>query len=168
MNMPADPRGPVGPGGAVPMEIPDLKKPDLQMLMQDNAAARREVFEARRETQKRVEEERERARYEIERVRTEAAAKQKKADLENDALIVALGRLREENDTLRQENLVLRIGRANGSPGPSTELLERAEPKMPSKTEMPSFGRKKVEPLPMFPMSEPQLGRTMPIDPTKL
>lgn len=153
MNMPA--------GQAAP-EIPDLKKIDLQMLIQDNAAARRELYEARRETQKRVDEERDRARWETERIRAEAAAKQKKSDLENDALIVALGRLREENDALRQENLLLKVVGRNG------HAAEAKEPELrPSAIPMPmAVGPVGSGPtVPMVPLPGPTLGRPAPVPP---
>ena len=159
MNMPTG--QPAPPPGAP--EIPDLKKLDLQMLMQDNAAARREVYEARREIQKRVEEERDRARYEIDRVRAEFGERLKSADRENDALIVALGRLREENDALRQENLLLKVAR-NGH----AAVPEGKEPELrPSAIPMPmAVGPIGSGPMvPMVPVPGPALGRPVAVPP---
>jgi hypothetical protein len=161
MNMPA--------GQGVPPvvhEIPDLKKLDLQMLMQDNAAARREVHEARRETQKRLEEERDRSRYEIERVRAEIGEKLKRADRENDALIIALGRLREENDALRQENIVLKIGR-NGYPAAETREQEMRPSAIPMPMAVGPVGSGPTVPIAPFP-GGPVLGKTLLVEPPKL
>lgn len=152
MNMPASPGGP---------EIPDLKKMDLQMLMQDNAAARREASEARREIQKRVDEERDRARYEINRVRAELDDKLKKAERENDALIDALGRLRQENSALREENLILKIGRNGHSAEPSVQEMRPSAIPMPMAVGPVGSGPT----VPMVPFPGPPLGKTVLLDP---
>jgi len=157
MNTPASPGGP-------PMapEIPDLKKMDLQMLMQDNAAARREANEARREIQKRVDEERDRARYEIERVRADLDKRLKSAERENDALITALGRLREENDALKQENLMLKIGR-NGHLASEPREVEARPSAIPMPMAVGPVGSGPT--VPMVPFPGPPLGKTVLLDP---
>ncbi len=160
--------GPIGTGGGLGApEIPDIKKPDIQLLMQDNAQARRELFEERRHTQKRVEEERERARYDVDRVRTDLTAKLKSAERENDALITALGRLREENDQLREEIAVLKISKSNGHvPVPAAaeprELLETRS-SIPSPIQLGPVGTS--APVLLMPPPGPKLGKTVLIDP---
>jgi len=161
MNMPA---GQGAPAPSMAPEIPDLKKLDLQMLMQDNAAARREVYEARRETQKRVDEERDRARYEIDRVRADAAARQKRSDLENDALIVALGRLREENDALRQENILLKVAR-NGHASADAREPETRPSSIPMPMAVGPIGSGPT--VPLVPVPGPTLGKKGILDPMK-
>lgn len=99
-----------GEGG----EIPEIRKPDLQMLLQDHAELRRAAYDERREKEKMVAAVREQARWETERVRTEFTEKLKRAERENDALIVALGRLRDENDHLREEVATLKLLAMNG------------------------------------------------------
>jgi len=160
MNMPA------GQGGPSPIapEIPDLKKMDLQMLMQDNAAARREASEARREIQKRVDEERDRARYEINRVRADLDDKLKKAERENDALIDALGRLRQENSALREENLILKIDRSNGySAAPEPKETDMRPSAIPMPMAVGPVGSGPT--VPMVPIPRPALGKPVPPKP---
>ncbi len=163
--------GPMGPGsapGGIPSssgaEIPDIKKPDIQLLMQDNAQARRELFEERRHTQRRVEEERERGRYEVEKVRNELTEKVKRAERENDALITALGRLRQENDTLREEIAVLKISKSNGHVAPPSDSREAAErPGVPSPIALGPVGTGPF--VPLMPAAEPKLGKATLLDP---
>lgn len=170
--------GPMGPGGApggIPPsagglgpEIPDIRKPDIQLLMQDNAQARRELFEERRHTQRRVEEERERGRYEVEKVRSELVDKLKRAERENDALITALGRLRQENDDLREEIAVLKITKVNGH---STSVPAEApkDPPIPERSGFPTpiaVGPVGSGPyVPLMPVAEPKLGKATLLDP---
>lgn len=95
-------------------EIPSFRAPDVQMLVQDLAASRRDLFEERRNSQNRIAEERERSRFEIEKIRSDAGAQVKALERENEALLRGLGRLQEENDKLREENAVLRHAKTNG------------------------------------------------------
>lgn len=159
--------GPGGAAGATSEAIPDIRRPDFQLLMQDIAQARRDVFEERRNADKRVNEERERSRWEIERLRNELAEKVKKADRENDALITALGRLREENDNLREENAILKIGRSNGNVDPKLQADTEPSkaPLQPLMTQGPLFKKHDVS---MVPPPGPALGKAQSIDPSKL
>ena len=142
------------------MEIPDIKKPDFQLLMQDNAQARRELFEERRHTQRRVEEERERSRYEVDKLRSELTDRLKKAERENDALITALGRLRQENDDLREEIAVLKVSKSNGHLAPPADTKDAGErPSIPSPISLGPVGSGPF--VPLMPAAEPKLGKTM-------
>lgn len=154
------------PGGAAgsPDAIPDIRKPDFQLLMQDLAQSRREVFETRREVERRVSEERDRSRWEQEKIRKELSDKLRDAERENNALITALGRLRGENDALREENAVLKIARLNGhveaKPEPKPETLQPV-------SAIPATSPFKKLDVPMVPTVEPALGKPVAIDPTK-
>lgn len=166
-SMPPMGAGSGGAAGVGPETIPDIRRPDFQLLMQDIAQARRDVFEERRNADKRVNEERERSRWEIERLRAEIGEKVKKADRENDALITALGRLREENDDLREENAILKIGRSNGHVEPKSQ----AEPEPAKGPLQPLMGTGpflKKHDVSMVPPPGPALGKAQSIDPTKL
>ena len=96
------------------MEVPNFKFPDVQLLVQDLAQSRRDLFEERRTSANKIAEERERSRWEIERVRTELGGEIKSLNSENEALVRAIGRIQREADRLREENAVLRHGKTNG------------------------------------------------------
>jgi septal ring factor EnvC (AmiA/AmiB activator) len=96
------------------MEIPSFKFPDVQLLVQDLAQSRRDLFKERENSANKIAEERERSRWEIERVRTELSSEIKSLNSENEALVRAIGRLQREADRLREENAVLRHGKTNG------------------------------------------------------
>lgn len=157
------------PGGAagVPDAIPDIRKPDIQLLMQDLAQSRREVFETRREIDRRVTEERDRSRWEQEKIRKELSDKLRDAERENNALITALGRLRGENDALREENAVLKISRFNGHVEARPESKPETETKVPPVSTIPSTSLFKKLDVPMVPTAEPALGKPVAIDPMK-
>lgn len=121
-------------------EIPEIRKPDLQMLLQDNAELRRAAYDERREKEKMVAAVRELARWETERVRTELTEKLKRAEKENDALIGALGRLRDENDHLREEVATFKLLAMNGhvkEPKTTFELVSNAVQAAPSPMVVP-------------------------------
>ena len=144
--------------------LPDIRKPDIQLLMQDLAQSRREVFEARREADRRVKDERDRSTWEQDRIRTEYGNKLRDAERENDALITALGRLRGENDSLRGEISVLKfIGTRNIV---ETQLRNPEPPKPQPVTAVPSttiFKKPDIVPAP-----EPALGKPVSVDPGKM
>lgn len=96
------------------MEIPNFRAPDVQVLVQDLAQSRRDLFEERKNSANRQAEERERSRWESERVRTELGSEVKALSAENQALVRAIGRLQRDADRLREENAILRYGKANG------------------------------------------------------
>lgn len=96
------------------MEIPSFRFPDVQLLVQDLAQSRRDLFEERKNSTNKIVEERDRSRYEIERIRGELSGEIKTLNSENAALCRALGRLQMEGDRLREENAILRHGKTNG------------------------------------------------------
>lgn len=96
------------------MEVPSFKFPDVQLLVQDLAQSRRDLFEERKNSANKIAEERERSRWEIERVRTELNGTIKALNSENEALVRAMGRIQRETDRLREENAMLRHGKTNG------------------------------------------------------
>lgn len=96
------------------MEVPSLRVPDVQLLVQDLAQSRRDIFEERRNSSNRIAEERERSRWEAERLRSEFGSQIKGLEHENEALVRAVGRIQGENDRLREENAVLRLTKTNG------------------------------------------------------
>lgn len=153
----------MGPGGAVatPDAIPDIRKPDYQLLMQDLAQSRREVFEERREKDRRVNEERDRARLDQEQIRKEFNEKLRDADRENNALITALGRLRGENDGLREQIAVLKVGMSRSQEPVAAPETARAQ----GPTAIPHTSPFKKT---VVPASEPALGKPVAIDPAKL
>lgn len=96
------------------MEVPSLRVPDVQLLVQDLAQSRRDIFEERRNSANRIAEERERSRWEAERLRSEFGAHIKGLERENEALVRAVGRVQAEVDQLREENAILRVSKTNG------------------------------------------------------
>lgn len=96
------------------MEVPSLRVPDVQLMVQDLAQSRRDLFEERRNSANRIAEERERSRWEAERLRAEFGAQIKGLENENEALVRAVGRIQGENDRLREENAILRLTKTNG------------------------------------------------------
>lgn len=137
-------------------EIPDIKKPDIQMLLQDNAQLRRDHYEEVRRGDRRVAEERERARWEGDRIRADFQTRLSQAERENDALITALGRLREENDRLREENCVLKLPRANGH---QEKEPERA-PEPAAAAPVPTMKRSQVS---IIPSASPLFAKPIPL-----
>jgi hypothetical protein len=123
-HVPVMPQAPVHPQPPQ-FEIPSFRAPDVQMLVQDLATSRRDLFEERKNSQLRIAEERERSRFEIDKIRGEANAQIKALERENDALLRGLGRLQAENDSLREENAALRHSRSNG------HVEEKAPPALP-------------------------------------
>lgn len=96
------------------MEVPTLRAPDIQLIFQDLAQSRRDLFEERKNSANRIAEERDRSRWEGERLRAEFGAQIKSVENENEALMRAVGRLQGENDRLREENAMLRLTKTNG------------------------------------------------------
>lgn len=90
-----------------------LKAPDLQMVLQDYAQARRELGEEKRNGERKLLEERERSRWEAERLRSEYEIKLKAIEHENWALVRAIGRINAENDRLREEVAIARFSKGN-------------------------------------------------------
>lgn len=153
-------------------EIPDIRKPDLQILLQDLAQSHRDVQEERRNKARDVASERERARWEIEKVRSEAGEKFRELERENEALIRAIGRLQGENDRLREEVAILRVTK-----NVQEDSKETAKPSDVQGASFPSeharsgwIGSQRTLPTktPLVGPAEPPLGKTIPIDPTKL
>lgn len=96
------------------MEVPTLRAPDIQLIFQDLAQSRRDLFEERKNSANRIAEERDRSRWEGERLRAEFGVQLKSIEHENEALMRAVGRLQGENDRLREENAMLRLTKLNG------------------------------------------------------
>lgn len=126
------------------MEVPSLRVPDVQLLVQDLAQSRRDIFEERRNSANRIAEERERSRWEGERLRTEFGAQIKELQSTNDVLVRAIGRVQAENDHLREENAVLRVSKTNEEKAPPAPVVEKPQPKIqdvsgmrPAKLEVP-------------------------------
>lgn len=86
----------------------EIRKPDLQMLLQDQASNQRMLMEALRAAEKRLNEERELARWQMERMRVDLT--EKNHDLQNqiEALVRTLGRIQDENDRLREDLAIAR------------------------------------------------------------
>ncbi len=95
--------------------VPNIRVPDIQVLVQDLAQSRRDLFEERRNSQNRIAEERERSRWEAERLRKEFGTQIEGLKSENTALVRTVGRLQAENDHLREENAILRHAKTNGA-----------------------------------------------------
>lgn len=108
----APPSNPMMPEAA--LHIPNLKVPDIQVLLQDLAQSRRDLFEERRNSGNKIAEERERSRWEQDRLRSDFHSRIKNLETENEAIVRAMGRLQGENDRLREENAVLKHVKANG------------------------------------------------------
>lgn len=86
-------------------EIPDLKKFDIQLLMQDFAQARRDIFEERKNSEKRISEERERSKWELDRTVSYYDSKVKDLEQANKALIGLLSRMQHDIDQAREGEL---------------------------------------------------------------
>ena len=144
------------------MEIPNFKFPDVQLLVQDLAKSRRDLFEERKNSANKIAEERERSRWEIERVRTELGGDIKSLNSENEALVRAIGRLQRETDRLREENAVLRHGKTNGhvEEKPAEKPVEKVDVmtsfnRPPGGTKVPLVAQ--ASPMPVKVMPPPQI-----------
>lgn len=150
------------------MEIPRFHAPDVQLLVQDLAQSRRDLFEERKNSANRLAEERERSRWEIERVRTELSAEIKSLGSENEALVRAIGRLQRDADRLREENAVLRHARTNGhgEEKPAEKPIEKVD--IVSSFNRPaSMGAVKI-PLVNVSQGAPMSGKTQVMPPPQV
>lgn len=143
---------------------PEIRKPDLQVLLQDLAQARRDVYEERKNTDRVVGAERERARWEIEKVRSEAAQKIRDLERENDGLARSIGRLQIENDRLREENAIMRHSKL--APVAPEKPVEREA--QPMQLPVQSYPARPINSTTLVPPGGPALGKTIPVDPSKL
>lgn len=104
----------------------EIRRPDLQMLLQDLASSQRTLFEERRHAERRLAEERERSRWEQERIRTELLDRLKDSERQNDVLVRSLGRFQSENEGLREQIALIKAERrvpvATESPKADTTL----------------------------------------------
>jgi hypothetical protein len=91
----------------------EIKKPDIQMMLQDFAAAQRLFADERRNFEKRLAEEREMARWREERIRQENDDKAKMLDGQIKALLTIIGDLKRENLHLYDELVAARLGKNN-------------------------------------------------------
>lgn len=157
-QMPQSPGSvPLMPEAQVGLQLPNLKAPDVQILIQDLAQSRRDLFEERRNSANKLAEERERSRWEQERLRSDFNSRIKNLEIENEAIVRAIGRLQAENDRLREDNAVLKHARANGHVEekvhePSVERQAKDAP-FPLKGGVPIIGSVGAfRPLPGTPM----------------
>lgn len=148
ISPPPMPQAPVHPSPAQ-MEVPSFRAPDVQLLVQDLAQSRRDLFEERRNSSNRLAEERERSRWEMERVRTEFGAQIKGLEREVEALVRAVGRTQAENDHLREQNAILRQKPTEAAPAPAAE--KQPEGKIADITALP----RGPQPLQFMPMQNP-------------
>jgi predicted nuclease with TOPRIM domain len=81
----------------------EIRKPDLQMLLQDQAAIARMHAEERRQHERQIKEERELSHWREERTRAELTEKVHDLEHQNAALVRTLGHLQGEVDRLREE-----------------------------------------------------------------
>lgn len=154
------PVNPQVPGG---MEIPSLKTPDYQLMAQDYAQSRRELFEEKRNSEKKILAEIERSRWEAERIRSDYDAKIKTIEHENLALVRAIGRINSENDRLREENAVLRFSKAR-TEAPTSEKVQPSD-----KPADISHSFRPAPPLHVSIMPVASvMGKQIPMDPTKI
>lgn len=112
----------------------EIRRPDLQMLLQDLASSQRTLFEERRHAERRLAEERERSRWEQERIRTELLDRLKDSERQNDVLVRSLGRLQSENEKLREQIAFV-----------------KADRRPPASTESPKGDAPAAAPVPMGP-----------------
>jgi septal ring factor EnvC (AmiA/AmiB activator) len=155
--------------------VPEVPKADLQILLQDFAQARRDLFEERKNSERAIAGERERAKWEIERMRSETAQKVKVLEGESEALARALGRLQIEVDRLREENAVLRVKQAEAAvaaPPKAEDQKDPREPKAPDSRAVEAMVPVGMAPafLPMHrtalvPPPDAKLGKSVPVVP---
>lgn len=165
MNGEGNPSGTTSPPAPA---IPSLRTPDIQLLMQDYAQARRELSEEKRSSDKRVAEERERSRWETQRLRTELEAQIKGLERENEALVRTVGRIQGENDRLREENAIFRFTKTNGHTAAVEEKPEKPQGKTDSiaaPSYSPMKGLEVSLVLPPNPMGKNPLGGAQMIVP---
>lgn len=79
----------------------EIKKPDLQMLLQDHAATQRALADERRNSDKKIAEERETAHWKEARLHEGYTAKLRDLESQIRALLGIIGDLRQQNDQLR-------------------------------------------------------------------
>lgn len=139
-------------------EIPDLKKIDVQLLIQDFAQARRDIYEERRSSEKRVSEERARSKWDMDRMRDDYQAKIKDLELGNKALIGLLSRMQHDLDQIREEKFK------------KASLIEAFSDILPEKPEakpgmLDAEMARKAIPVPIVGPLHPSLGKPSPIQP---
>lgn len=143
-------------------EIPDIKKLDFQVLIQDLAQSRHALYEEKRYGEKRVNEERARSEWAMERMRVELQEKIKDLELGNKALIGLLSRMQSDVDALRAEKIKEMI------PAPAQFDLKFGEPSssLHGATSFDTqFRRRSVQPVLPADPSAPILGKTIPLPP---
>lgn len=146
---------------------PEIRKPDLQILLQDFAQANQTLFRERRDFERRIADERERSRWEQERIRTEMNERLRESELRNDVLVRTLGRLQGDNDRLREEIAVMKSVRANGHAPTSQPDVPMAAPLQtvvpaqkghpPTPIPVPTLPKRDVSSMPMPVPNAPQM-----------
>lgn len=106
----------------------EIKKPDVQMMLQDFAAAQRLFADERRNFEKRLAEERETARWREERLRQDYDDKAKRVEGQITALLTLVGDLKRENVHLYDELVAARITKNN-----EVELKPSAQGTIPTR-----------------------------------
>jgi septal ring factor EnvC (AmiA/AmiB activator) len=147
-----------GAAAAAPTAFPEIRKPDLQMLLQDLAQWQRTVFDERRQSQRALADERERSRWEQERIRTEFGDRLRDFERQNDVLIRSLSRLQGDNERLREQVAVLRAARTNGHPPPARERESQTPPAGYTGVPGAMMAPAKMEPLIVVMPPAPPLG----------
>lgn len=124
----------------------EIKKPDVQMMLQDFAAAQRLFADERRNFEKRLTEEREMARWREERIRQEYDDKAKRVEGQIKALLTLIEDLKQENRHLYDDLLSARLRKNNEEelvvkPAPLATIPTRKMPVVmsPDNVKLPPF-----------------------------
>lgn len=136
------------------MEIPRFNAPDIQLLVQDLAQSRRDLFEERRNSANRIAEERERSRWESERLRSEFGAQIKGLEREVEALVRAVGRTQAENDQLREQNAIMRQKPVHHEAPPPAPAAPEKQPDGKG-TDLTALPRGPAQPIQFVPSQNP-------------
>jgi hypothetical protein len=97
----------------------EIKKPDLQMLLQDHAATQRALADERRNSDKKIAEERETAHWKEERLHDGYTSKLRDLESQIRALLGIIGDLRQQNDQLRIDIAIADVrNRTSAAPVP--------------------------------------------------
>lgn len=115
-KLPPPPQIPQSHETVIGMEI---KKPDLQMLLQDHASTQRALADERRNSDKKIADERETAHWKEERLHDGYTSKLRDLESQIRALLGIIGDLRQQNDQLRIDIAVADVrNRMSAAPVP--------------------------------------------------
>ena len=125
LSRPTAPSAPqAGPG----TELPEFRKMDVQVLLQDLATSHRTLYDERRNYERQLLQERDRSRFEQERIRDEYGTRVREVEKQNEVLIRNLGRVQGESDHLREELAVLRFKLSTVQATPAAAPAVATEP----------------------------------------